>query len=81
MGSLPSKNKNVKYLLCSYVYIIYIFIDVSTKYAWVKSLKDKKGKTFLKTFIEIAHEYLIANQINYGLIKEENFIINLCKNG
>ena len=24
---------------------------------------------------------LVVNQINYGLIKEENFIINLCKNG
>ena len=36
MGSLFSKNKNVKYLLC--------VIDVLTKYAWVKPLKDKKGK-------------------------------------
>ena len=34
MESLSSKNKNVKYL--SRV------IDVSTKYVWVKSLKDKK---------------------------------------
>ena len=33
--SLSSKNKNVKYLLC--------IIDVFTKYAWVKPLKDKKG--------------------------------------
>ena len=37
--SLCFKNKNVKYLL--YV------IDVVNKYAWVKSLKDKKGKTVL----------------------------------
>ena len=35
--SLSSKNKNVKYLLC--------IIDVFTRYAWVKPLKDKKGKT------------------------------------
>ena len=34
MGSLFSKNKNGKYLLC--------VIDVFTKYAWVKPLKDKK---------------------------------------
>ena len=34
MGSLSSKNKNVQYLLC--------VIDVFTKYAWVKPLKDKK---------------------------------------
>ena len=25
--------------------------------------------------------YKFVNQINYGLIKEENFAINLCKNG
>ena len=48
LGSLSSKNKNVKYLLCA--------IDVLTKYAWVKILKDKKGKTVLKAFIEIVNE-------------------------
>ena len=71
-GSLSSKNKNVKYLLC--------VIDVFTKYAWIKLLKDKKGKTVLNAFIEIVNES-IRNQINHGLIKEENFTINLCKNG
>ena len=49
MESLSSKNKNVKYLLC--------VINVFTKYAWVKPLKDKKGKTALNTFIEIVNEY------------------------
>ena len=39
MGSLSSENKNVKYLIC--------VIDVFTKYAWVKLLKDKKDKTVL----------------------------------
>ena len=39
MGSLPLKIKNVKYLLC--------VIDVLTKYAWIKSLKDGKRKQFL----------------------------------
>ena len=48
MESLSSKNKNVKYLLC--------VIDVFTKYAWVKPLKDKKGKTVLNAFIEIVNE-------------------------
>ena len=48
MGSLSSKNKNVKYLLC--------VTDVFTKYAWVKPLKDKKCKTVLNTFIEIINE-------------------------
>ena len=48
MESLPSKNKNVKYLLC--------MIDVFSKYAWVKPLKNKKGKTVLNSFIEIVSE-------------------------
>ena len=47
MGSLSSKNKNVKYLLC--------VIDVFTRYAWVKLLKDKKGTAVLNAFIEIVN--------------------------
>ena len=47
MRSLYSKNRNVKYLLC--------VIDVSTKYAWVKSLKVKKSKTVLNASIEIVN--------------------------
>ena len=38
MELISSKNKNVKYLLC--------LIDVFTKYAWVKPLKDKKVNQF-----------------------------------
>ena len=48
MESLSSKNKNVKYLLC--------VIDVFTKYACVKPLKDKKSKTVLNAFIEKINE-------------------------
>ena len=48
MESLSSKNKIVKYLCV---------IDVFIKYAWVKSLKDKKGKTVLNGFIEIVNEF------------------------
>ena len=48
MESLSSKNRNLKYLLC--------FIDVFTTYAWVKTLKDKKGNTVLNSFIEIINE-------------------------
>ena len=47
MESSPSKNKKVKYLLC--------VIDVFTDFAWAKTLKDKKGKTALNTFIEIVN--------------------------
>ena len=43
MESLSSKKKNVEYLLC--------VINVFTKHAWVKPLKDKKGKTILNVFI------------------------------
>ena len=32
MGSMSSKNQDVKYLLC--------VIDVFTKYTWIKPLKD-----------------------------------------
>ena len=48
MKSLPSKDENVKYLLC--------VVDAFTKYAWVKPLKDKNGKTVLNAFIEIVNE-------------------------
>ena len=47
--SLSSKNKNVKYLL--YV------IDVFTKYAWIKTLKEKKGRAILNYFMEIVNEF------------------------
>ena len=48
MQPLSSKNKNVKYLLCA--------VDVFSKYAWVKPLKDKKGKRVLNAFIEVINE-------------------------
>ena len=48
MEPLSSKNNNVKYLLR--------VIDVFTKYAWVKLLKDEKDKTVLNAFIEIVNE-------------------------
>ena len=48
MGSLSSKNKKVKCFLQ--------VINAFTKYTWVKRLKDKKGKTVLNAFIEVANE-------------------------
>ena len=48
MGSLSSKNRNVKYLSC--------VTDVFTKCAWVKPLKYKKRKTVLNAFIKIVNE-------------------------
>ena len=58
MESLSSKNQHVKYLLS--------VIDVFTKYAWAKTLKDKKGKAVLNASIKI------TNESNRGLIKEDN---------
>ena len=48
MRSLSFFNCGIKYLLC--------VIDVFTKYAWVKPLKDKKAKTVLSVFVEIVNE-------------------------
>ena len=48
MGSLSSKNQGAKYLLCA--------VNVFSKYAWVKPLKDKKVKTVLHGFIEIGNK-------------------------
>ena len=48
MESLPSKSRDVKYLLW--------VIDVFTKYVWLKVLKDKKVKTVFHGFIEIVNE-------------------------
>ena len=48
MGSLFSKNGGVKFLLC--------VMDVFTKYAWVKLLKDRKTKTVLHVFTEIVRQ-------------------------
>ena len=72
MESLYSKNQNVKYLLC--------VIDIFTIYALVKPSKDKNGKTVLNAFIKIVNEFSHQPN-NYGLMKKENFTINLWKSG
>ena len=48
MESMYCKNKNINISLC--------VIDVFTKYAWVKPIKDKKGETVSNGFIEIVNE-------------------------
>ena len=45
MGSLFSRNRGVKYLLC--------VIDVFTKNDWIEPWKDKKVKTVFHGFVEI----------------------------
>ena len=59
---------------------IYCVIDVFTKHAWVKPLKDKKGKAFRNAFIEILNEPN-RKPNTLWVDQEENFTINLCKNG
>ena len=71
LGSFSSKNWGIKDLLS--------LIVVFTKYARVKSLKDKESKTVFRGFIEIVNEIVNINQIIYGLINEENFTITLGK--
>ena len=48
MGSLSSLNRSIKYLLC--------VIDVFTKYASVKPMKNEKAKTALHGFIKIVNK-------------------------
>ena len=42
MQPLSKYNKGIKYLLCA--------IDLSSKYAWVISVKDKKGTSVFNAF-------------------------------
>ena len=48
MKSLSTKNKNVNYLLYD--------IDVFIKFAYVKPLKDKTGKTVFSAFVVIINQ-------------------------
>ena len=48
MQSLSRYDKGIKYLLCA--------IDLFSKYAWVISLKDKKGTCIINAFQKIISE-------------------------
>ena len=48
MQSLSRYNKGIKYLLCA--------LDLFSKYAWVISLKDKKGTCIINAFQKIISE-------------------------
>ena len=45
MQSLSKYNKGIKYLLCA--------IDLFSKYAWVVTIKDKKGTSIVNSFKKI----------------------------
>ena len=55
MQSLSKYNQGVKYLLCA--------IDLSSKYAWVIPLKDKKGTSIVNAFKEIISKGRKPNKI------------------
>ena len=61
--SLSKYNKGIKYLLCA--------IDLSSKYAWVVPLKDKRPISIVNAFQKIISKD--ANQIRYGFIKVVNY--------
>ena len=48
MQSMSKYNKGIKYFLCA--------IDLLSKYAWVVSVKDKKGVNIVDAFQEILKE-------------------------
>ena len=54
MQSLSKYNKGIKYLLCAF--------DLFSKYAWVVSLKDKKGVTIANAFQKIISEGIRPNK-------------------
>ena len=55
MQSLSKFSKGIKYLLCA--------IDLFSKYAWVTSLKDKKGTSIVNAFQKIISEGRKPNKI------------------
>ena len=69
MQSLSKYNRGIKYLLCA--------IDLFSRYAWVISIKDKKGTTVVNAVKKLFQKK--GGQIKYGLIKQVNFTINLLK--
>ena len=67
MQLLSKFNKGFRFLLC--------VIEIYSKYAWVISLKDKKGITITNA-LQKNLKNLIASQIKYELIKAVDFIID-----
>ena len=61
MQSLSKYNRAIKSLLRT--------IDLLNKYAWIVTLKDKRGITIVNPFQKE------ENQIKYGLIRVVNFTI------
>ena len=65
MESLNEYNKGIKYLLCA--------INLFSKYAWVVSLKDKRGISIVNAVQKIVSKG--GKPIKYGLMRVVNFTI------
>ena len=63
--------------------LILCVIEIFTKYACIKPLNHKKAITVLHSFIEIVNKSKQPNKlwVDSWWIEEENFVMNLCKNG
>ena len=72
MQLLGKFNTGYRFLLC--------IISIFNKYAWVVSLKDKKGVSIVNAFQKILND-LAGNRTRYGFTKEVNFTIVILKNG
>ena len=55
MQSLNKYNKGIKYLLCA--------IDLFSKYAWIVSIKDKKGTSIANAFKKIISKGRKPNKV------------------
>ena len=62
MQSLSKYNKENKHLLCA--------IDLFSKYAWVVTIKDKKGVSVVNAFKKIILEGKKPNKIWFGQDRE-----------
>ena len=56
MQSLNKCNIGIKYLLCA--------INLFSKYAWIVSLKDKRGITIVNAFQKVISKGLKSNKIS-----------------
>lgn len=56
-------------------------IDVYSKYAWVTPLTNKKNKIVFDGFIEIVNDKVVYLTCCVKIIKENNSILDLRRNG
>ncbi len=70
MSAHSKENDNIKFLLTC--------IDVFSKYAWARPLKNKTGKEVTKAFDSILKENRVPQ--NYRLIWAPNFLTNIFSN-